>query len=53
MPTAQHTNGCKVYLHPTTCTRPAIVEAFQRSTGLQLIVSPAGHVRAVPNGGAA
>lgn len=44
---------CKVYLHPTTCTRPAIVEAFQRSTGLQLIVSPAGHVRAVPNGGAA
>lgn len=53
MPTAQHTNGCKVYLHPTTCTRPAIVKAFQRSTGLQLIVSPAGHVRAVPNGGVA
>ncbi len=53
MPTAQHRNGCKVYLHPTTCTRPSIVEAFQRSTGLQLIVSPSGHVRAVPNEGAA
>lgn len=53
MPTAQHRNGCKIYLHPTTCTRPAIVEAFQRSTGLQVIVSPAGYVRAIPNGGAA
>ncbi|MNO74863.1 hypothetical protein D3C76_658790 [compost metagenome] len=53
MPTVQYSSRCKVYLHPTTCTRPAIVEAFQRSTGLQLIVSPTGHVRAVPNGGAA
>lgn len=53
MPTAQHRNGCKIYLHPTTCTHPAIVEAFQRSTGLQVIVSPEGNVRAVPNGGAA
>lgn len=52
MPTAQHRNGCKIYLHPTTCTRPAIVEAFERSTGLQVIVSPEGFVRAVPIGGA-
>lgn len=44
---------CKVYLHPTTCTRPAIVDAFQRRTGLQLIVSPTGIVRAIPVGGAA
>lgn len=52
MPTTQLRNGCKVYLHPTTCTRPATIEAFQRFTGLQLIVTPSGHVRAVPNGGA-
>lgn len=53
MPIPSHRNRCKVYLHPTTCTRPAIIEAFQRSTGLQLIVSPTGHVRAVPIGGTA
>lgn len=53
MPTVQHAEGCKVYLHPTTCTRPAVVDAFQRRTGLQLIVSPTGLVRAVPAGGAA
>lgn len=53
MPTAQPNSGCKVYLHPATCTRPSTVEAFQRSTGLRLVVSPAGHVRAIPNGGEA
>lgn len=45
--------GGKVYLHPTTCTRPTVIAAFQRRTGLQLIVSPSGLVRAVPEGGAA
>jgi len=52
MPTAQHKERCKVYLHPTTCTRPPIIEAFQRLTGLQLFVSPSGYVRAIPHGGA-
>lgn len=49
----QHLQRGKIYLHPTTCTRPAVVAAFQRLTGLQLIVSPSGLVRAVPEGGAA
>lgn len=51
MPIAQHSQGGKVYLHPTTCSRPAVVDAFQRRTGLRLIVSPTGLVRAVPAGG--
>ncbi len=51
MPTTQHSQGGKVYLHPTTCTRPAIVDAFQRRTGLRLIVTSTGLVRAVPTGG--
>lgn len=49
----QHTQRGKIYLHPTTCTRPAVINAFQRQTGLQLIVSPTGLVRAVPTGGTA
>ncbi len=44
---------CTVYLHPSTCSRPATVDAFQRRTGLQIIVSPNGHARAVQSGGAA
>lgn len=53
MSIAQHPQGGKVYLHPTTCTRPAVVDAFQRRTGLRLIVTSSGLVRAVPTGGAA
>jgi hypothetical protein len=49
----QHSQWGKIYLHPTTCTCPAVVDAFQRRTSLQLIVSPSGLVRAVPTGGAA
>lgn len=50
---AQHPQRGKIYLHPTTCTRPSIVDAFQRRTGLRLIISTSGIVRAVPAGGAA
>ncbi|MFV2944259.1 hypothetical protein [Pseudomonas japonica] len=53
MEITQHTQAGNVYLHPTACTRPAVVAAFQRRTGLQLIVSPAGIVRAIPMKGAA
>lgn len=53
METAQHSQRGKVYLHPTTCTSPAVIAAFQRRTGLQLIVSSTRLVRAVPHGGAA
>lgn len=49
----QYQLTCKVYLHPSTCTRPAIIDAFQRRTGLQIVVSSNGHAQAVPNGGAA
>lgn len=53
MQTTQHTEAVKVYLHPTACTRPTVIAAFQRRTGLELIVSPTGVVRAVPMKGAA
>lgn len=53
MEITQHTQAGKVYLHPTACSRPAVVAAFQHRTGLQLIVSPAGVVRAVPMKGVA
>ncbi len=39
---AQHTQGCKVYLHPTACTRPSFIDAFQRRTGLKVITTPTG-----------
>ncbi|WP_164897296.1 hypothetical protein [Pseudomonas alkylphenolica] len=48
-----HHSTCKVYLHPVTCSRPGSVDAFQRRTGLHIIVSPNGHAQAVQGGGAA
>jgi hypothetical protein len=53
MPITQPPQRGKVYLHPTTCIRPAVVDAFQRRTGLRLIVTSTGMVRAIPTGGAA
>lgn len=53
MLSTQHLQPGKIFLHPTACTRPQIIDAFQRRTGLQLIVSPSGLVRAIPTGGAA
>jgi len=51
MPTARHTHGCKVYLHPTACTRPSFIDAFQRRTGLQVITTPTGLALATPHDG--
>lgn len=48
---AQHLQGCKVYLHPTVCTRPTAIEAFQRRTGLQVITTPTGLAMATPHNG--
>lgn len=42
-----------VYLHPTICSRRQHADQFQRSTGLQLVISSNGVVRAVPTQGAA
>lgn len=53
MQAKHHHSTCKVYLHPSTCSRPAAVDAFQRRTGLQIIVSPNGHAQAVHSGGVA
>lgn len=53
MLTAQHAQQGTVFLHPTICTRPELIDAFQRRTGLQLIVSASGLVRAVQTGGVA
>ncbi|MDT8921763.1 hypothetical protein RBE51_02760 [Pseudomonas taiwanensis] len=51
MPRAQHPDECKVYLHPTACTRPSFVEAFQRRTGLQVFTTPQGFAMAAPQDG--
>ncbi len=48
---AQHTNACKIYLHPTTCTRPCFIDDFQRRTGMQVITTPHGLAVATPQNG--
>lgn len=53
MPIAQANCGSKVFLHPTICTSPTLLAAFQQRTGLKLIISPAGQAHAVSAGGAA
>jgi len=53
MKTAQHTPTSKVFLHPTACSR-ARIDAFQRRTGLHIVVNANGNAEAViPAGGAA
>ncbi|MFG0272703.1 hypothetical protein [Pseudomonas sp. zjy_14] len=47
----QHTRECKIYLHPTACTRPSFIDAFQRRTGLQVITTPTGLAMATPHDG--
>lgn len=54
MKSAQHNGSVAVLIHPTTCSCLAKIQAFQRSTGLQLVVTMNGKAHAVPaNGGAA
>jgi hypothetical protein len=48
MQTTQHSNTrCPVYLHPSACSSRASVEAIQRNTGLLVITSPKGRIKAV------
>lgn len=54
MKSAQHNGSVAVLIHPTACSSLAKIQAFQRSTGLQLIVTPNGKAHAIAaNGGAA
>ncbi|WP_296258489.1 MULTISPECIES: hypothetical protein [unclassified Pseudomonas] len=39
MPNTQHSNRCRVYLHPTAAKSQASVEAIQRKTGLLVILN--------------
>ncbi len=54
MKSAQHNRSVAVLIHPTACSSLAKIQAFERSTGLQLVISRDGKAHAVPcNGGAA
>lgn len=54
MKTAQRSGPAAVLIHPTACISPARIQAFQRSTGLQLVVALNGKTQAIPaDGGAA
>ncbi len=56
MRTAQHKGPGTVLIHPTACSSLQKILAFQRRTGLQLVITGTGTVQAVPSqcaGGAA
>lgn len=54
MKSAQHNGSVAILIHPTTCSSVEKIQAFQRSTGWQLVVTLEGKAHAVPaNGGAA
>lgn len=54
MKSAQHNGSVAILIHPATCNSLAKIQAFQRSTGLQLVVTLDGKAHAVPfNGGLA
>lgn len=54
MKSAQHNGPVAVLIHPTACSSLAMIQAFERSTGLKLVITRNGKAHAVPcNGGAA
>jgi len=54
MKPAQHNGSVAVLIHPTACSSLAKIQAFQRSTGMQLVVTQDGKAHAVAaTGGAA
>ncbi|WP_277593041.1 hypothetical protein [Pseudomonas chlororaphis] len=54
MKTAQYNGPGAVLIHPTTCSSLAKIQAFQRRTGMQVVVSRTGKAQAIPcSGGAA
>lgn len=48
MKSAQYKQPGTVLIHPTICSSLRKVLAFERSTGLQVIVSQSGTVQAIP-----
>lgn len=56
MKPAQHKEPGTVLIHPTTCNSPQKIIAFQRRTGLHIVVTSTGTAHGVPGllmGGAA
>lgn len=54
MKSAQHNGPVAVLIHPTACSNLSKIRAFERSTGLQLVVTLDGKAHAIPaNGGTA
>jgi len=48
MKSAQHDGSVTILIHPTTCSSLAKIQAFQRCTGLQVVVSSNGKAHAIP-----
>ncbi|WP_372822176.1 hypothetical protein ACCE15_05150 [Pseudomonas parafulva] len=54
MKSPQYNGSVAVLIHPTACSSLDKIQAFERSTGLQLVINSKGKAHAVPcNGGAA
>lgn len=53
MKSAQHNGSVAILIHPTACSSLAKIQAFQRSTGLQLVVTRNGKAHAVAGTGGA
>lgn len=53
MKPAQHNGSVAVLIHPTACSSLAKIQAFQRRTGLQVVVSTDGKAHAIPCAGGA
>jgi hypothetical protein len=54
MQTTQHSQTrCPVYLHPSACRSRAAVEAIQHRTGMLVITTPKGRIKAVQPAGTA
>lgn len=53
MKSAQHKGSGAVLIHPATCSSLAKIQAFQRRTGLQIVVSLTGKAHAIPCAGGA
>ncbi|WP_160015255.1 hypothetical protein [Pseudomonas sp. Irchel s3f19] len=48
MKSAQYKELGKVLIHPTTCSSLQKVLAFQRRTGLQIVINQFGTAQAIP-----
>lgn len=48
MKSAQYKGQGAVLIHPTACSSSQKVLAFQRRTGLQVVITPTGTAQAIP-----